>query len=137
MAEKTSNTDKHILEQGEDFLPRFDENGLLPAIVQDYKSGDVLMFAFMNEEALKRTIEVRQAHFWSRSRQELWHKGATSGDFLEVHDVLVDCDQDVIIVKVHAVNDAACHTGERSCFYRLIVSKGDSVKLARINQSDT
>jgi phosphoribosyl-AMP cyclohydrolase len=96
---------------------KFDEKGLIPAIVQDEKSGEILMFAWMNKESVGLTLEQKQAWFWSRSRQELWHKGATSGNTLDVREVRYDCDADVLLVKVHA-NGPACHTGERSCFYR-------------------
>jgi phosphoribosyl-AMP cyclohydrolase len=97
----------------------FDEKGLIPAIVQDAENGEILMFAWMNEEAVKRTQENKQAWFWSRSRKELWHKGATSGNTLDVTEVRYDCDEDVLLVKVHP-NGPACHTGERSCFYRVL-----------------
>lgn len=96
---------------------KFDDKGLIPAIVQDEKSGEILMFAWMNKESVGLTLEQKQAWFWSRSRQELWHKGATSGNTLDVREVRYDCDADVLLVKVHA-NGPACHTGERSCFYR-------------------
>ena len=96
---------------------RFDENGLIPAIVQDASTGEVLMLAYMNAESLRRTLESGQAWFWSRSRQELWHKGATSGNFLNVKAILKDCDEDALVVKVEPLGPA-CHTGERSCFYR-------------------
>jgi phosphoribosyl-ATP pyrophosphohydrolase/phosphoribosyl-AMP cyclohydrolase len=98
---------------------RFDENGLIPAIVQDASSGEVLMLAYMNAESLRRTLESGQAWFWSRSRQELWHKGATSGNFLNVKAILKDCDEDALVVKVEPLGPA-CHTGERSCFYRTL-----------------
>ena len=96
---------------------RFDGRGLVPAVVQDGGSGQVLMVAWMNEEALQRTLETGQAHFWSRSRQELWHKGATSGNFMDVREVWVDCDGDTLLLTVDPAGPA-CHTGERSCFYR-------------------
>ena len=98
---------------------RFDENGLIPAIVQDAGTGEVLMLAYMNAESLRRTLESGQAWFWSRSRQELWHKGATSGNFLNVKAILKDCDEDALVVKVEPLGPA-CHTGERSCFFRTL-----------------
>jgi phosphoribosyl-ATP pyrophosphohydrolase/phosphoribosyl-AMP cyclohydrolase len=98
---------------------RFDENGLIPAIVQDASTGEVLMLAYMNAESLRRTLESGQAWFWSRSRQELWHKGATSGNFLNVKAILKDCDEDALVLKVEPLGPA-CHTGERSCFYRTL-----------------
>ena len=96
---------------------RFDDRGLIPAIVQDVENGDVLMMAWMNRASLERTLEERRTVFWSRSRQELWHKGATSGNTLAVDEIADDCDGDVLLVRVHQVG-AACHTGERSCFHR-------------------
>ena len=96
---------------------KFDDRGLIPAIVQDNATGEVLMFAFMNAESLKRTLESGQVWFWSRSRQELWHKGATSGNTLTVGEIRMDCDEDALLLRVDPVGPA-CHTGERSCFYR-------------------
>jgi phosphoribosyl-AMP cyclohydrolase len=96
---------------------KFDDHGLIPAIVQDNATGEVLMFAFMNAESLKRTLESGQVWFWSRSRQELWHKGATSGNILTVGEIRKDCDEDTLLLKVDPAGPA-CHTGERSCFYR-------------------
>lgn len=96
---------------------KFDEKGLLPAIAQDAKTGEVLMLAYMNQEALEKTLSSGQAWFYSRSRQELWHKGATSGNYLTVEKVLIDCDEDTVVLKVDAAGPA-CHTGNRTCFYR-------------------
>jgi len=96
---------------------RFDEKGLLPAIVQDAVTGEVLMLAYMNRESLERTLSTGQAWFYSRSRQELWHKGATSGSYLTVKKVLVDCDADTVLLQVNAAGPA-CHTGNRTCFFR-------------------
>ncbi len=95
---------------------RFDERGLIPAIAQDARTGQVLMVAWMNAEALRRTLDSGEAWFWSRSRQELWRKGATSGNVLRVLEVWADCDQDVLLLKVEPAGPA-CHTGERSCFF--------------------
>jgi phosphoribosyl-AMP cyclohydrolase len=100
---------------------KWDERGLVPAIVQDAQSGVVLMLAYMNAEALRLTQETGEAHFWSRRRQELWHKGATSGNVQHVREIRVDCDADTILLKV-APAGPACHTGEYSCFYRSITS---------------
>jgi phosphoribosyl-AMP cyclohydrolase len=97
----------------------WDERGLVPVIVQDVRSGAVLMLAYMNEEALRLTQEMGEAHFWSRSRRELWHKGATSGNVQRVREILIDCDADTILLKVDPAGPA-CHTGEYSCFYRLL-----------------
>ncbi|MEX0743126.1 MAG: phosphoribosyl-AMP cyclohydrolase [Actinomycetota bacterium] len=96
---------------------RFDDRGLVPAVVQDVENGDVLMMAWMNRASLERTLEERRTVFWSRSRQELWRKGDTSGHIQHVEEVRVDCDGDVLLVRVHQVG-AACHTGERTCFFR-------------------
>jgi phosphoribosyl-AMP cyclohydrolase len=100
-------------------VPHYDERGLAPAIVQDVDTGQVLMLAWMNAEALDLTLTTRQAHFWSRSRQELWRKGATSGNVLDVVEVAIDCDEDALLVKVHPAGPA-CHTGNVSCFYRRV-----------------
>jgi phosphoribosyl-AMP cyclohydrolase len=98
---------------------KYDANGLIPAVCQDAASGEVLMVAWMNAESLSLTQKSGEAHFWSRSRQELWHKGATSGNFLRVREIRVDCDADTLLLKVDAAGPA-CHTGERSCFYRML-----------------
>ena len=95
----------------------WDEKGLLPAIVQDAATGEVLMFAWMNREALQRTVETQTAVFWSRSRNALWHKGEQSGHTQRVREVRLDCDQDVILLRVDQVGGIACHTGRRSCFF--------------------
>jgi phosphoribosyl-AMP cyclohydrolase/phosphoribosyl-ATP pyrophosphohydrolase/phosphoribosyl-AMP cyclohydrolase len=98
---------------------KFDDNGLIPAIAQDAETGEILMVAWVNEEALRLTQESGEAWFWSRSRKELWHKGATSGNTLAVREIRKDCDEDVLLLKVDAAGPA-CHTGERSCFYRTL-----------------
>ena len=98
---------------------KYDDKGLIPAVCQDLESGEVLMVAWMNNEAIRRTIDSGDAYFWSRSRQELWHKGATSGNYLRVLEIWFDCDADTLLLKVRA-EGPACHTGERSCFYRQI-----------------
>ena len=96
---------------------KFDSNGLIPAIVQDAKTKEVLMMAWMNAESLQLTLEKGETVFWSRSRQEIWHKGATSGNVQKVVEVRVDCDADTLLVLVEPAGPA-CHTGERTCFYR-------------------
>ena len=107
------------------FQPRFDASGLIPAIVADSGDGAVLMFAHMNAEALRLSRETGLVHFWSRSRQALWRKGETSGECFEVRAILVDCDQDVLLVKVAPRGKGnACHTGRRSCFYRALSGSG-------------
>ncbi len=97
----------------------WDDRGLAPAIVQDSETGEVLMVAWMNAEALRLTKESREAWFWSRSRSELWHKGATSGNVMRVQEIRVDCDSDTLLLKVKPAGPA-CHTGERSCFYQTL-----------------
>lgn len=94
--------------------------GLIPVIVQDVETNSVLMLAYMNEEAWKKTLETGKAHYWSRSRKKIWLKGETSGHIQDVVEILIDCDKDAILLKVHQRGGAACHTGYRSCFYRKI-----------------
>lgn len=98
---------------------KYNADGLIPAIVQDTESKDILMMAWMNEQSLRLTIEKGTTWFWSRSRGELWNKGATSGNFQHVTEIQYDCDGDVLLLKVHP-DGPACHTGERTCFYRSI-----------------
>jgi phosphoribosyl-AMP cyclohydrolase len=98
-------------------LIHFDERGLVPAIVQDHQTGAVLMLAYMNAQAIQRTIATSEAHFWSRSRQELWHKGGTSGNTQHVVDLRIDCDQDTLLLRVIPAGPA-CHTGHTSCFFQ-------------------
>ena len=97
---------------------KFDDRGLIPAVVQQHDTGEVLMVAGMNAESLARTVEVGQTVFWSRSRQKLWHKGATSGNTQTVREIRPDCDGDTLLVLVDAGTGPACHTGERTCFHR-------------------
>ncbi len=99
-------------------------NGLVPAIAQDADSGEVLMLAYMNEEAWEKTLETKEAHYYSRSRQTLWRKGGTSGHVQKIVDVRVDCDEDTVLLRVHQMGGAACHKGYRSCFYRMITDQG-------------
>jgi len=113
--------DHDAVELGTGFAPRFDADGLITAIVTDAGSGEVLMVAHMNEEALARTVATGSAWFWSRSRRKLWRKGEESGNTLAVCEMRVDCDQDVILLQVEMAGDAvACHQGFRSCFYRTV-----------------
>ena len=97
--------------------------GLVPVVVQDYSSGEVLMVAFMNRQAWEETLKTRRATYWSRSRNELWVKGETSGNYQEVKEILVDCDEDTVLLKVLQKGGAACHMGYRSCFYRRLEGK--------------
>ena len=109
------------LEQGSTLAPRFDANGLIAAVATHADSGEVLMLAWMNAEALERTLSTGEAHYFSRSRGELWRKGATSGQVQQVDEVRIDCDQDAVWLKVRPQGDGgACHTGARSCFYRAV-----------------
>lgn len=124
---------RDALEDGAEFTPRFDENGLLGAIAVDAASGAVLMFAFMNEEALARTLATGEAHFWSRSRGKLWRKGETSGNVLRLVEMLTDCDQDCLLLRVEIGGDkAACHTGRASCFYRRVEKRAPGEGAARL-----
>jgi phosphoribosyl-AMP cyclohydrolase len=117
--------DKDALERGRTLAPRFDANGLIAAIAAHAETGEVLMFAWMNAEALRKTIETREAHYFSRSRGELWHKGATSGQVQLIEEIRVDCDQDAVWIKVRPQGDGgACHVGFRSCFYRVVDAEG-------------
>jgi phosphoribosyl-AMP cyclohydrolase len=94
--------------------------GLVPAIAQDHKTGEILMLAYINEESWKLTLETGIAHYWSRSRSKLWKKGESSGNLQEVKEIRVDCDADTVVLKVNQIGDAACHTGYRSCFYQVV-----------------
>lgn len=117
----TSSSAKTALESGNDLTPRFDANGLITAVVTDADNGQLLMVAHMNSEALQLTIESGDAWYWSRSRSELWRKGATSGHTQAVEELRIDCDQDAVWLQVRQTGPA-CHTGERSCFYRAVRS---------------
>ncbi len=97
-------------------IPHYDERGLVPAIVQDADTGQVLMLAWMSDQSLALTLQTGETHFWSRSRRELWHKGATSGNIQKVVEIALDCDQDTLLIKVHPAGPA-CHTGAVSCFF--------------------
>ncbi len=104
-----------------------DTNGLLPAIVQDYQTGEVLMLAYINRIAWEKTLETGKAHYWSRSRNSLWLKGETSGHVQIIKDIFIDCDEDTVVFKVEQLGGAACHTGYRSCFYRKVTKNGLTV----------
>lgn len=109
------------VEEGAALMPRFGADGLVAAVVTDYETGDVVMLAWMNEEALAKTIETGEGWYWSRSRKELWHKGATSGHAQTVKEMRVDCDQDAVWIKVSTAGTGAnCHTGRKGCFYRTV-----------------
>lgn len=113
------------LEEGTAFAPRFDDKGLIPAIAVHADTGEVLMFAWMNADALRNTIATGEAWYWSRSRNELWHKGATSGQIQKLREMRVDCDQDVVLLRVVPEREGACHVGYRSCFYRSVQRTAD------------
>ena len=117
------------IEEGKFLSPKFDEKGLIPVTTTDHKSGEVLMHGYMNIEALKKTIETKEAHYWSRSRKEIWHKGKTSGFVQKIKEIRIDDDQDSVWLTVDIGNGASCHVGYRSCFYR-------SIPLGKIDQSE-
>lgn len=113
--------DKHALERGADLAPRFNADGMVVAVAQHADTGEILMLAWMNDEALKLTVDTKIAHYFSRSRNELWKKGETSGQLQDVVELRVDCDQDAVLLKVRPRGDGgACHVGFRSCFYRVL-----------------
>ena len=117
------------VEEGKFLSPKFDEQGLIPVVTTDSKTGEVLMHGYMNSEALKKTIETKEAHYWSRSRKCIWHKGNTSGFTQKVVQIRIDDDQDSVWLSVDIGNGASCHVGYRSCFYR-------SIPLGKIDQSE-
>ena len=108
------------VEEGKYLEPKFDENGLIPAVTTDFRTGDILMHGFMNDEALKKTIETKEAHYWSRSRKKIWRKGQISGFVQTIKEIRIDDDQDSVWLLVDIGNGASCHVGYRSCFYRSI-----------------
>ena len=116
------------VEEGKFLAPKFDADGLIPVVTTDYKSGDVLMHGYMNKDALKKTIETKEAHYWSRSRKQIWHKGKTSGFVQKVKEVRIDDDQDSVWLVVDIGDGASCHVGYRSCFYR-------SIPMGKINDA--
>lgn len=103
---------------------KYDEKGLIPAIIQDVNSNEVLMMAYMNRESLEKTVESGKTCFWSRSRQKYWVKGETSGNIQIVKEILYDCDEDTLLIKVDQAGSGACHTGNRTCFYRKLQKDG-------------
>ena len=116
---KKRHTIKEV-EEGKYLSPKFDENSLIPVITSDFKTGDILMHGYMNYEALKKTIETKEAHYWSRSRKKIWHKGQVSGFIQKVKEIRIDDDQDSVWLSVDIGNGSSCHVGYRSCFYRSI-----------------
>lgn len=129
--------DRSKVELGLEFAPKFDANGLLTAVAVDHASGEVLMVAHMNEEALRQTLALGEAVYWSRSRKQLWHKGKTSGHTQSIREILVDCDQDALVLRVDQAGPGCCHAGFRSCFSRRVddtdapVSRDSPVPLTR------
>ena len=122
------------VEEGKYLAPKFDKNGLIPVITTDYKSGDILMHGYMNEQALKKTIETKEAHYWSRSRKKIWHKGQESGFIQKIKKMKIDDDQDSIWISVDIGKGASCHVGYKSCFYRSIpLGKIDNTEKIEIN----
>ena len=121
------------VEEGDELAPKFDENGLIPVVTTDISSGELLMMGYMNQEAFEKTVEMAEAHYWSRSRECLWHKGATSGLVQKVVEMRIDDDQDTVWLRVDVAGGASCHVGYRSCFYRSIPlgasAEGESLKL--------
>lgn len=117
------------LEEGTVFVPKFDQDGLIPVVTTHAQTGDVLMMAYMNEESLRQTIKLGEAVYWSRSRQEIWHKGATSGQVQKIVEIRTDCNQDAIWIKVLPGGDGGCcHVGFESCFYRNIPVGGEELE---------
>jgi len=108
------------VEEGKFLSPKFDKNGLIPVITTEFKTGDILMHGYMNNEALKKTIETKEAHYWSRSRNKIWHKGQVSGFVQKIKEIRIDDDQDAVWLKVDIGDGASCHVGYKSCFYRSI-----------------
>ena len=104
---------------------RFDQNGLIPAIAQDWVDGSILMMAWMNRESIIKTLESGEVHYWSRSRKELWHKGKTSGHFQKLRGIRTDCDSDTILLSIEQIGSIACHTGQRSCFFKDLETNED------------
>ncbi|HUO53752.1 MAG TPA: phosphoribosyl-AMP cyclohydrolase [Rhodoblastus sp.] len=122
--------DKKVLEEGAAFTPKFDAHGLIVCVTVEAVTGDILMLAYMNAEALEKTLQTGVAHYWSRSRQSLWRKGDTSGQVQKVVELRVDCDQDALLLRVEAGGDGkACHTGRKSCFYRKVTATPEGASL--------
>jgi len=125
---------KLTIEEDLTFAPKFDDHGLIAAMAVDAETNEPLMLAYMNEESLRMTLQLGQAVYYSRSRQTLWHKGATSGEFQEVLEIRTDCDQDALILKVNQRGGGCCHTKRATCFYRKVISpeSGGLVKLQKV-----
>ena len=129
--------DKKALEEKPVFAPKFDADGLIPALAMDAKTKEPLMLAYMNETSLKMTLELGEAVYYSRSRQEIWHKGATSGHIQKITEIRTDCDQDALILYVEQIGAGACHTGRSTCFYRAVdLSQGTDPAALKFTETD-
>ncbi|MCX7309823.1 MAG: phosphoribosyl-AMP cyclohydrolase [Afipia sp.] len=133
----SSQPNSNDIEEGLTFRPKFDASGLVTCVATEANSGDVLMVAHMNEEALRKTIESGEAWYYSRSRKSLWKKGETSGHVQRVVEMRMDCDQDAVWIKVKQEGEGACHTGRRSCFYRAVTNADGSAKLSFVDADKT
>lgn len=127
-----SRDSKEAIEEGLLFAPKFDEHGLIPAMAVDADTGAPLMLAYMNEQSLKMTLQLGQAVYWSRSRNQLWHKGATSGEFQEIIEIRTDCDQDALVLRVKQHGGGCCHTKRPTCFYRVVKTEGGEALLTPV-----
>lgn len=125
------------VEEGTELAPKFDEHGLIPCVTTSANTGEVLMLGYMNAEALRKTIETGEAHYWSRSRKVLWHKGATSGLVQKLVELRIDDDQDAVWLRVDIPGDASCHVGYRSCFYRSVpIGPGKAEHVLKFEESE-
>lgn len=132
-----SRDDKKIIEEKPVFAPKFDADGLIPAMAMDATSKEPLMLAYMNEKSLKMTLELGEAVYYSRSRQEIWHKGATSGHVQKIRNIRTDCDQDALILYVDQIGAGACHTGRSTCFYRSVdLTNGKDPAALKFTETD-
>ena len=125
------------VEEGHELAPKFDSDGLMPVVTTDAESGELLMHGYMNAEALTKTIETGEAYYWSRSRAELWHKGATSGLVQKVQEIRIDDDQDAVWLRVDVQGGASCHVGYRSCFYRSVPLRADANAPVALNYEES
>ncbi len=130
-----SREDRQAVEAGDFMAPKFDKDGLITAVATDATTGEVLMVAYMNAESLRLTLAMGEAVYYSRSRQELWHKGATSGHTQRIVEIRTDCDQDALVLRVDQQGAGACHTGYRSCFFRRVVVEGETAGLQPVYTS--
>jgi len=127
--------DKQQIEESLEFSPKFDADGLIPALAMDAVTREPLMLAYMNEDSLRKTLEIGEAVYWSRSRKEIWHKGATSGHVQKIVEIRTDCDQDALILLVQQIGAGACHSGRNSCFYRKVTATPSGPQLGWIEEN--